>query len=84
MRSCLDDIITPGAFATECQRPDPVLTGKRHTGGTLVVKHRDVTKNLFKSNGPDSQNLQSAAFFADCTHELKPIETGAADGDRWR
>jgi hypothetical protein len=47
-----------------------------------VVKHRDVTKNLFKTNGPDSQNLQSAAFFADCTHELKPIETGAADGDR--
>jgi hypothetical protein len=60
----------PGMFATLIVAP-PGL----HTGGELVVRHRDREARLdLKSTDPAEASF--AAFYADCPHEVRPVETG--------
>lgn len=45
------------------------------TGGDLVVRHagREVTVSM---RGDDAGEARFAAFYADCLHEVRPVETG--------
>ena len=48
-----------------------------HTGGALHVSHRGATNVLFGNPGGEAGlKYAAAAFYADCEHELKPIESG--------
>ena len=44
-------------------------------GGELVVRHRDRERTLDMTTGEPSQ-LTFAAFYADCTHEVRPVTEG--------
>jgi hypothetical protein len=61
----------PGMFATLV-----VALPSRHEGGTLIVRHGGQTKKI-DFGGKDSEfQLQYAAFYADCQHEIKPVTEG--------
>jgi hypothetical protein len=46
-----------------------------HTGGELVVRHEG--HEVVVDFGPDSKfHTQFAAFYADCEHEIRPVESG--------
>lgn len=44
-------------------------------GGELVVHHRDRERTLDMTTGEPSE-LTFAAFYADCTHEIRPVTEG--------
>lgn len=44
----------------------------RFTGGTFVVEHHDETLSF----GGSAERLSLIAFYADCHHEVKPVESG--------
>jgi hypothetical protein len=60
----------PGMFATLILAPAGV-----HSGGELAVRHGD-REALLDLNSTDPAEASFAAFYADCPHEVKPIETG--------
>lgn len=59
-----------GMFATLV-----VVLPSDHTGGALVVAHRGQEVQLQMGGSPFGQ-LRWAAFYADCLHELQPVQTG--------
>lgn len=62
---------TPGMFATLV-----VCLPARHEGGTLKVTHDGETKR-FDFGGAEAEfNVQYAAFYADCRHEITPVTSG--------
>ena len=44
-------------------------------GGELVVRHRD-REMVIDMNAAEPSELAFAAFYADCTHETRPVRTG--------
>ena len=44
-------------------------------GGELVVRHRDRERTIDMTTGEPSE-LTFAAFYADCTHEVRPVTEG--------
>lgn len=60
----------PGMFGTMI-----VVLPAAHGGGELIVRHagRTVTLDL---SGAEVSELQVAAFYADCEHEVRPITEG--------
>ena len=47
-----------------------------HDGGELVVRHEG-QEQIVDSSGPESRHqIQFAAFYADCEHEVKPLRSG--------
>lgn len=59
-----------GMFATLI-----IVLPSLYTGGALVVRHRDQEVRLELSS-PEPSQVAFAAFYADCVHEILPIETG--------
>jgi len=61
----------PGMFATLV-----VCLPSQHEGGTLIVSHDGLTRQV-EFGGVNSEfNVQYAAFYADCQHEIKPVTSG--------
>ncbi len=60
-----------GMFATMV-----VCLPSRHEGGTLVVKHDGQTKKIDFGGEHAEFQLQYAAFYADCQHEITPVSAG--------
>ncbi|MDD8047635.1 MAG: 2OG-Fe(II) oxygenase [Verrucomicrobiota bacterium] len=59
-----------GMFATlVISLPSP------HTGGDLLVSHGDETQTISLIT-QEASELRYAAFYADCLHEVRPVETG--------
>lgn len=61
---------SPGMFATLI-----VALPSLHTGGELVIRHREREARLDLRCG-DVSELAWAAFYADCVHEVLPITSG--------
>jgi predicted 2-oxoglutarate/Fe(II)-dependent dioxygenase YbiX len=61
---------SPGMFATLI-----VALPSLHTGGELVIRHREREARL-DLRCADVSELAWAAFYADCVHEVLPITTG--------
>lgn len=59
-----------GMFATLV-----VILPTKYTGGELVMHHNGETK-VINQTGMSEFNTQYAAFYADCKHELRKLETG--------
>jgi len=48
----------------------------KHAGGELLVRHAGA-ESVIRFDGPAQQYaLQYAAFYADCEHEVKPLQSG--------
>jgi predicted 2-oxoglutarate/Fe(II)-dependent dioxygenase YbiX len=47
----------------------------RHEGGALVVEHRG-EKKVFRGASRRASDLSLLAFYADCHHEVKPVDSG--------
>ncbi len=60
----------PGMFATLIVAPPG-----RHAGGELIVRHGD-REARFDLQSPDPAEAAFAAFYADCPHEVRPVESG--------
>ena len=60
----------PGMFATLI-----LVLPSLHTGGTLIVRHRDREVRL-ELGCPEPSEVTFAAFYADCVHEVLPITSG--------
>ncbi len=62
---------TPGMFAT-------LVVGlpSRHEGGTLIVTHDGETKRIDFGGDKSEFDIQYAAFYADCRHEMTPVTSG--------
>lgn len=61
----------PGMFATLV-----VCLPSRHEGGTLIVTHDGETKRIDFGGAAAEFNIQYAAFYADCQHEITPVTSG--------
>ena len=61
----------PGMFATMV-----VCLPSRHEGGTLVVRHDGQTKKIDFGGEHAEFQMQYAAFYADCQHEITPVSAG--------
>lgn len=62
---------TPGMFATLV-----VCLPSRHEGGTLLVTHDGETRRIEFGGSEAEFNVQYAAFYADCQHEITPVTSG--------
>ncbi|MDA1050788.1 MAG: 2OG-Fe(II) oxygenase [Planctomycetota bacterium] len=62
---------TPGMFATLV-----VCLPSRHEGGTLIVTHDGETKRIDFGGDASEFNIQYAAFYADCQHQITPVTSG--------
>ncbi len=62
---------TPGMFATLV-----LSLPSRHEGGTLLVTHDGETKRIDFGGRAAEFNVQYAAFYADCQHEITPVTSG--------
>ena len=60
-----------GMFATLL-----VCLPSRHKGGTLVVSHDGESKEIDFDTKAGAFNIQYAAFYTDCQHEIKPVTSG--------
>ena len=60
-----------GMFATMV-----VCLPSRHEGGTLVVRHDGQTKKIDFGGEHAEFQIQYAAFYADCQHEITPVSDG--------
>ncbi len=47
-----------------------------HEGGTLIVSHAGQSREIDFSGKMSSYDLQYAAFYADCQHEVRPVTDG--------
>ena len=45
-------------------------------GGELVVQHEDRQHTIDSSDGDGWRQFSYAAFYADCTHEVRPVQVG--------
>ncbi len=63
-----------GMFATMV-----VCLPSRHEGGTLVVRHDGQTKKIDFGGEHAEFQLQYAAFYADCQHEITPVSARLPD-----
>ncbi len=61
----------PGMFATLV-----VCLPSPHEGGTLIVTHDGETKRIEFGATEAEFNVQYAAFYADCQHEITPVTSG--------
>lgn len=52
-----------------------VVLPSEHRGGSLIVHHQGETRR-FVARDPASPTLTLLAFYADCTHEVKPLTEG--------
>jgi hypothetical protein len=50
------------------------LPSKHHGGEVVVQHHRE--KKVFRGAGRGPKDLSILAFYADCHHEVKPVDTG--------
>ena len=62
---------TPGMFATLV-----VCLPSKHEGGTLIVTHDGQTRQIDFGGGDAQFQVQYAAFYADCQHEVLPVTSG--------
>ena len=60
-----------GMFATLV-----VCLPSQHEGGTLMVSHDGETKQIDFSAPEGAYNVQYAAFYTDCRHEIEPVTSG--------
>ena len=60
----------PGMFATLL-----IALPSRHSGGELVVRHKEREVRL-DLRAADPAEAAYAAFYADCTHEVLPVSSG--------
>ena len=60
----------PGMFATLV-----IVLPSLHTGGELLIRHRDREVRLDLAC-EDASEVAFAAFYADCQHEVRPIRSG--------
>ncbi len=60
----------PGMFATLV-----IVLPSIHTGGELLVRHRDREVCLDLAS-EDASEVAFAAFYADCVHEVRPVTEG--------
>lgn len=70
-RPHVDSVSGPETFATLV-----VSFPVQHTGGHLVVRRDDQEKIVDFSATSGNQCISWAAFYADCQHEILPIESG--------
>lgn len=61
----------PGMFATLV-----VCLPSQHEGGTLIVSHDGLAQQVEFGGSGAEFNMQYAAFYADCQHEIKPVTSG--------
>lgn len=61
----------PGMFATLV-----VCLPSPHEGGTLIVTHDGETEQIDFGGAQAEFNIQYAAFYADCQHEVMPVTSG--------
>ena len=61
----------PGMVATMA-----VVLPARFTGGDVVVRHDGETETLSFDNEADAFDIQVAAWYADCEHEITPLTAG--------
>ena len=47
-----------------------------HEGGSLVIRHAGEEVTIRFDSPENRFNLQYAAFYSDCEHEVKPVESG--------
>jgi len=52
-----------------------VVLPSAHKGGSLIVRHNKRSKR-FSIRNPAEKKLNLLAFYADCTHEVKPVTEG--------
>jgi hypothetical protein len=60
----------PGMFATLV-----VVLPSEHTGGELILRHRDREVSL-DLHPTEPSEVSFAAFYADCVHEVRPVRSG--------
>src|SRR4029079_7834932 len=48
----------------------------RHTGGALIVRHDGQTRRIDFGSKEGQFKTQYAAFYADCEHQIEPVESG--------
>ena len=60
----------PGMFATMV-----LVLPSTHSGGELVIKHLD-REVVLDARPEEPSEIGFAAFYADCVHEVRPVETG--------
>ena len=53
-----------------------VCLPSKHEGGTLVVSHDGQTRRVDFGGAASQFQLQYAAFYADCQHEITPVASG--------
>ena len=53
-----------------------VCLPSRHAGGALIVRHDGQTKRIDFGAKENQFKTQYAAFYADCEHEIEPVESG--------
>jgi hypothetical protein len=53
-----------------------VCLPSRHAGGALIVRHDGQTKRVDFGAKENQFKTQYAAFYADCEHEIEPVESG--------
>ncbi len=61
----------PGMFATLV-----VCLPSKHEGGTLIVTHDGQTQQIDFGGSEAQFQVQYAAFYADCQHEVLPVASG--------
>lgn len=60
-----------GMFATLV-----ICLPSRHQGGSLIVSHDGQSKTIDCSGEEAAYNVQYAAFYTDCQHEITPVTSG--------
>lgn len=53
-----------------------VCLPSKHEGGTLIVSHDGQTKRIDFGGAASQFQIQYAAFYADCQHEVTPVASG--------
>lgn len=86
LEAALDKMLVygPGQFFAphqDSEREDDMVGSlvvelpSKHEGGAIVVQHHRETK-VFPSAARATKDLSLLAFYADCRHEVKPVEAG--------
>tara|TARA_R110002110_G_scaffold111137_2_gene276828 strand:+ start:22781 stop:25153 length:2373 start_codon:yes stop_codon:yes gene_type:complete len=53
-----------------------VVLPSEHEGGALIVSHSEQQREFRFAGAASGHELSYAAFYADCEHEVRPIESG--------
>src|SRR5947208_2789673 len=82
LKQALAKIDRPGTFCVSGALP-AVLPGlvlvlpSSHLGGELIVRHEGQERVIdFGGSAQAAFQVQYAAFYADCEHEVRPVEHG--------